>query len=306
MIPGIRDTLFQTRQRAKFFYHRNKVDLLRINLGGLRDAAFINLDRNLYEREPCKIKINKIIKHLELVNLDSTRASIIFVNYSTIQYFRPIIDFLYNNFRGIYIIDTQDKSISKRPSWINKDSTWAAPHIRTPDLSDGILLPVGLEERRRGTNNKPHFFDSKVFKSKDILVGPFGPTHASREVFRRWKSDTVIEVMTDRLRPAEYAVVASQFKFVICPRGNGIDTHRIWESLWRGSIPIVLRTPWSIHLNQLGIPLYLVDSFEQLYDEKSSDIQSRYLILRKQLDINFSILTNSYWISRLFRLHYQK
>jgi hypothetical protein len=28
-------------------------------------------------------------------------------------------------------------------------------------------------------------------------------------------------------------------KFVFCPRGNGIDTHRIWESLYMGSIPIV-------------------------------------------------------------------
>lgn len=28
-------------------------------------------------------------------------------------------------------------------------------------------------------------------------------------------------------------------KFVICPRGNGIDTHRMWETLYMGSIPIV-------------------------------------------------------------------
>lgn len=28
-------------------------------------------------------------------------------------------------------------------------------------------------------------------------------------------------------------------KFVFCPRGNGIDTHRLWESLYMGSIPIV-------------------------------------------------------------------
>jgi|694.fasta_scaffold90076_3 hypothetical protein len=28
-------------------------------------------------------------------------------------------------------------------------------------------------------------------------------------------------------------------KFVFCPRGNGIDTHRMWEALYLGSIPIV-------------------------------------------------------------------
>ncbi len=28
-------------------------------------------------------------------------------------------------------------------------------------------------------------------------------------------------------------------KFVICPEGNGIDTHRLWETIYMGSIPIV-------------------------------------------------------------------
>lgn len=29
--------------------------------------------------------------------------------------------------------------------------------------------------------------------------------------------------------------------FVLCPRGNGLDTHRLWETLYMGSIPIVKR-----------------------------------------------------------------
>lgn len=32
-------------------------------------------------------------------------------------------------------------------------------------------------------------------------------------------------------------------KFVLCPRGNGVDTHRLWETLYMGSIPIVRRHP---------------------------------------------------------------
>ena len=28
-------------------------------------------------------------------------------------------------------------------------------------------------------------------------------------------------------------------KFILCPRGNGIDTHRTWEALYMGSIPII-------------------------------------------------------------------
>ncbi len=47
------------------------------------------------------------------------------------------------------------------------------------------------------------------------------------------KIDNSIEGRIQYLRDIKFS------KFVFCPRGNGIDTHRIWESLYMGSIPIV-------------------------------------------------------------------
>ncbi len=40
-------------------------------------------------------------------------------------------------------------------------------------------------------------------------------------------------------RMAEYYEDLYTHKFVICPEGNGIDTHRIWEALYLGVTPIV-------------------------------------------------------------------
>lgn len=34
-------------------------------------------------------------------------------------------------------------------------------------------------------------------------------------------------------------------KFVLCPEGTGIDTHRVYESIYCGAIPVVLRNPLS-------------------------------------------------------------
>jgi hypothetical protein len=39
----------------------------------------------------------------------------------------------------------------------------------------------------------------------------------------------------------EYAQKLSASWFSVCPRGNGIDTHRIWECLLCGTIPVVER-----------------------------------------------------------------
>jgi hypothetical protein len=33
-----------------------------------------------------------------------------------------------------------------------------------------------------------------------------------------------------------------RYKYVICPRGNGIDTHRVWEALYLGVVPVVHHT----------------------------------------------------------------
>ena len=35
-----------------------------------------------------------------------------------------------------------------------------------------------------------------------------------------------------------------KYNFVLCPAGNGMDTHRVWETLYMGGYPIVLRTPY--------------------------------------------------------------
>jgi hypothetical protein len=34
----------------------------------------------------------------------------------------------------------------------------------------------------------------------------------------------------------------SEYKFWICPRGNGLDTHRAWEALYVGAVPIIKRS----------------------------------------------------------------
>ena len=42
---------------------------------------------------------------------------------------------------------------------------------------------------------------------------------------------------------------------VLCPEGNGFDTHRFWETLSRGSIPVVKSSEWSKLIAELGIPV---------------------------------------------------
>ena len=62
----------------------------------------------------------------------------------------------------------------------------------------------------------------------------------------------------------------SAYRFCFCIRGNGLDTHRFWESLYLGVIPVVLQTPetasdlFLAHIAALGVPFVSLrtDAFE--------------------------------------------
>lgn len=54
-------------------------------------------------------------------------------------------------------------------------------------------------------------------------------------------------------------------KFVICPEGHGIDTHRTWETLYMGSIPIEKRNINNQFYTDL--PICFVDDWEEVTEE---------------------------------------
>ena len=51
-------------------------------------------------------------------------------------------------------------------------------------------------------------------------------------------------------------------RFVLCPPGNGVDTHRMWESLAAGAIPVVLRSQAMAPFE--GLPILFVDQYEDV------------------------------------------
>lgn len=61
---------------------------------------------------------------------------------------------------------------------------------------------------------------------------------------------------------SKYKKRLEEFAFVLCPQGNGIDTHRIWETLYSGSIPIVENH--FTHKNLYDLPILFIEDFRLL------------------------------------------
>ena len=58
----------------------------------------------------------------------------------------------------------------------------------------------------------------------------------------------------------------SKYKFVICPEGNGIDTHRLWETLYSKGIPIVEKN--DLMFNKLkDLPILWTTDYSEITEE---------------------------------------
>lgn len=57
----------------------------------------------------------------------------------------------------------------------------------------------------------------------------------------------------------DFVELLGQSEFVVCPPGNGLDTHRLWEALACGTIPVLRRG--SLHPRTLGKGVVWVDAW---------------------------------------------
>jgi len=83
-------------------------------------------------------------------------------------------------------------------------------------------------------------------------------------------------------------------KFILCPRGNGVDTHRMWEAVYCGVIPVV---QW--HKTHSGLegnlPILFVDSYYQV----TEDLLNRTYEDFNTKTWNFDMLKTSWWLKRI-------
>jgi hypothetical protein len=79
-------------------------------------------------------------------------------------------------------------------------------------------------------------------------------------------------------------------KFVFCPRGNGVDTHRLWMSLYLNSIPIVKDHPTYKTFKHL--PIIFVKEWSEV-NEKMLNQKWEEMNTKKY---DFSIMKMSYYL----------
>jgi hypothetical protein len=81
---------------------------------------------------------------------------------------------------------------------------------------------------------------------------------------------------------------------VLCPEGNGVDTHRFWETIYMGGTPIVTANT-SMRSFYDSLPVIQLNSWSDLSDV--SLIECKWWEL-SQRTYDFDILSADYWVKR--------
>ena len=152
-----------------------------------------------------------------------------------------------------------------------------------------LSIPIGI--------HKPQALIEQVFhtdgkKTQTLLINNSGWG------FRRGINDRVIANFDGSIRNtygdslSDYFEAVIHSRFVLCPAGMGVDSHRLWETLILGSIPIVEYSPgWDTVLDDL--PALFVTNFDEVTPELLAKAYPEILSRRDHFD--YRKLTKDWW-----------
>lgn len=241
----------------------------------------------------------KVIEETELYvfyvlcEFDLQENSIIFTNTYLVS---VLFDLLRDSrFRNLKIITSQtDHSINKKLFKLKPISVsrWYSTNVNYVD-SKLIPIPLGLANEYSPKNlNKKNYvnLEKEINKIEKIYIN----FEQNTNYFHRFKlkkklrNKNYVYIENEKLTLDKYIKNLSKFKYILCPWGNGLDSHRIWESLYVGSKPII-----PFHESMMKI---LKD--KSLFFKKTSEIKNLINSNKNNYTIEQQeILNINYWIN---------
>ena len=171
-------------------------------------------------------------------------------------------------------------------------------NIKAPRL---YYMPMGRDFRARTLFKA---FPPQQNKDRLVYCNFSLDTHPVRdEVFENVKKTNLADFdhmgrfLRYSLPHEEYFKRLAMSRFAICPRGNAIETFRMWDCLYLGTIPIVVKEAF-FHEQLEDLPILFLDKVSDFKELSGDFLEKTYneMLLK---DYNFEKLTLNYWLSPL-------
>lgn len=204
-------------------------------------------------------------------------AQTIFVYTHLIGYFKkyiaprlnaPFTLITHNSDHAITINDLELLNHSHLTAWYGQNIEFNHKKLKA--------LPIGLPNRQWGARKLEALkaASEQYVKTKAIYLNFDPSTHPSRgSILPVLQNNSNITIRAHTLEYTQYLAELAEHKFCVCPRGNGIDTHRFWECQYVDTIPIIIRADWTEAYSSL--PVIVLDNWDQL---NNINLKNSYLI----------------------------
>jgi len=168
-------------------------------------------------------------------------------------------------------------------------------------------IPIGLEnsrwfvhekkiERMMNKLQEPRIYRNLVYVNHNVATNPVKRLKPYQVV--EGKPWATIAKGTNGSGFAEYIDNIYNHKFVVCPDGNGIDTHRLWETLYMGSIPIVKKSINSFFYTEL--PICFVVDWDEVTEDFLNETYQEFLEKKATMSFNMNQLKLQYWKDKIW------
>lgn len=237
----------------------------------------------------------------KLLNFEINENSIIFCNTLTLKslfnHLNKIEDL--NNIKLITHqtdVEINEKLFNLKPKCI---SEWYSTNVNYDNESlISIPLGVGNDFQVNQINTSTEFVDIKLdeFDVKPQLYLNFkkSTNYSERSnLYEQFSKKPFVKIDEPDLSLSEYKEQMNKSSFILSPFGNGIDTHRIWEALYFGKIPI---TKFHKNFNSFDeLPILFVNDYEEVTEDLLTSFISK---ISKNL-FSLEMLDISYWQKKI-------
>lgn len=180
----------------------------------------------------------------------------------------------------------------------------------------GEILPLGLTNPTNESKLHPIFGDVQMIR--DVVLKE-STEDAGSSIYANFHPGTARKhrhslydlcSRTDGVAIGDYSATPEgrrrylsdmkQAGVVICPRGNGLDTHRFYEALYVGAIPLVLQSSYSARLaRHYGLPHIGLVDWREVSDVEGIIQQSRLI---RDKPVSLGPIRASFWIAKIREL----
>jgi len=229
--------------------------------------------------------VSRLHKKNHLDPAEVKEGDIVFVKTDYIYqgYFIDALKLIKNKFTLISGISAHNVELghSSYLDILNSDKVkyWFCTNPPNVDSLKIIGLPIGFEEKEREGGDqeviKKHWDNKLRWEDKInklyLSYHTLGNNPNRDKNIKHLSSLDFVHVERNKLPFDKYLGEAGKYKYTICLEGSGFDTHRNYESLLVGSIPIMINSSVKKVYKDWNLPSIFVDEWAEISSDFDPD-----------------------------------